>query len=528
MPDGVPELTLGYGVARWAMTWLVQPNGDRAGHGWEPTESQLRFLLWWYAVDDSGRWLFNHGVRRLPKGSGKSPFAAVVALAELCGPVRLSDFDRSLPGGCKGKPVDMPLVQIAATAESQTSNTMRMVRAFCPKGSRLVAHHGLDPGKTQIYRMPEGELRVITSSATAAEGAEASFVVADETELWKPSNGGVELSDTLSDNLAKSGSRMLETSNAWIPGMSSVSESSWDAWVAQEEGRYRGETSILYDARIAPPDTDMSDETSLTVALDHVYGDCWWVDKRAIMERIWSPRSKPDDSKRKYLNWPTTARDAWVSAEEWAVLARPDIEVSHGEEIVMFFDGSKSRDATALVGCRVSDGHVFTLGVWEPNWHDGETVDYADVDRVVTRAFKDYKVSAFFADVKEWESFVLVDWPNRWGDKLRLVASPHARPPQQIGWDMRVHVYDFAQSAEIVHSEIVDAQFTHDGNAALARHVVAARRRPYKDLVSIGKESAQASGKIDAAICMVGARMVRRLLLASTGRKRRGPGRLWL
>jgi hypothetical protein len=37
----------------------------------------------------------------------------------------------------------MPLVQIVATAESQTANTMRMVRAFAPKGSKVVVEHGL-------------------------------------------------------------------------------------------------------------------------------------------------------------------------------------------------------------------------------------------------------------------------------------------------------------------------------------------------------------------------------------------------
>ena len=147
-----------------------------------------------------------------------------------------------MPGRVVGVPVAMPLVQIAATAESQTANTMRMVRAFAPKGSRVVEEHGLDPGKTVYYRLPEGTLQVITSSSTAAEGAEASFVVADETEHWRPSNGGPDLASTLADNLAKSGSRMLETCNAWVPGLDTVAEDSWDGWLAQEEGRTRGET----------------------------------------------------------------------------------------------------------------------------------------------------------------------------------------------------------------------------------------------------------------------------------------------
>lgn len=538
LPEGWPEYTLGDEAAKWAQKWLIQPNGPRAGQPFELTFDQYRFLVWWYAIDREGQWLFNHGVRRLAKGSGKSPFAAVLALIEFCGPVRLWKFDPKAAGRCRGKPVDLPLVQIAATAESQTINTMRMVRAFAPKGSRLVTEYQMDPGKTRYYKLPEGTLEVITSSATAAEGAEASFVIADETENWKPSNGGVALAATLADNLAKSGSRMLETSNAWVPGAGSVAEATWEAWLAQEEGRTRGEQRILYDARIAPPDTDMSDPESLRRALEWVYGDCDWKrphrgfkpvpdslpDVKPIMERIWSPRAMPDDSKRKYLNWPTAAQDAWVALEDWTRLEDRSVTVTPDEPVVLFFDGSKSRDATALVGCAVESGHVFTLGVWEPNPNNpDETVDAAAVDLAVTRAFQDYRVVAFFADVREWEQFALTEWPQRHKDAIKVWAAPQARPPQPIAWDMRGHAYDFAKATEACYEEIMNGAFTHDGHPATTRHIANARRRPYRDAIAIGKESPDSPRKIDAAVCVIGARMVRRIVLGSG--KRLGPAR---
>ena len=182
MPAGTPQLTLGWEAVLWASKYLRHPNGPRAGQRWRFVDSQVRFLLWWYALAPDGGWLFRHGVRRLAKGSGKSPFAGVMALVELCAPVRLDRFDPAAPGGCVGRAVDMPLVQIAATAESQTANTMRMVRALAPKGSRVVGEHGIDVGKTVFYTPGGGMLQTITSSATAAEGAEVTFVVADETE----------------------------------------------------------------------------------------------------------------------------------------------------------------------------------------------------------------------------------------------------------------------------------------------------------------------------------------------------------
>ncbi len=547
LPLGEPEFTLGYEAASWAHEWLIQPNGPRAGQPFRLTLDQFRFLLWWYALDREGRWLFDHGVRRLAKGSGKSPFAAVLALIELCAPVRLLRFVPDRPGGVRGKPVDMPLVQIAATAETQTANTMRMVRAFAPKGSRIVAEYGLDPGKTRYYKVPEGTLEVITSSATAAEGAEASFVVADETEHWKPSNGGPDLAATLGDNLAKSGSRMLETSNAWVPGASTVAEATWDAWVAQEEAaglRAAGKEyatadagQILYDARIAPPETDMGDPESLRSALEWVYGDCDWKiqpgetspDVKSIMGRIWRPDARPDDSKRKYLNRPTIADDAWCDPTEWSRLADRAREVTATEPVVLFFDGSKSRDATALIGCCVDDGHVFTVDVWEPDTahNSDDTVNVVAVDNRVQATFDRMNVVGFFADVQEWESFVKIDWPSRFGDRLLVKSVPSGKDPQIVAWDMRGHVWDFTQAAELTAEEITESirrlddgddlprLLTHDGDPRLARHVTNARSKANRYGVSIGKESPSSSKKIDAAVCMIGARMVRRLVMAS-------------
>ena len=520
--------TLGFEAAAWTETWLIQPNGPSARSPFRLTADQLTFLLWWYAVDDDGAWLFSHGVRRLAKGSGKSPFAAVLSLIELCAPVRLERFDDRRPGGCLGRPVDMPLVQIAATAESQTANTMRMVRAFAPKGSAVVDAHGLDPGKTRYYRLPEGTLEVITSSATAAEGAEASFIVGDETEHWRPANGGPDLAATLADNLAKSGSRMLETSNAWVPGAETVAESTWDAWVAQEEGRTRGETSILYDARIAPPDTDMADPDSLRAALEHVYADCDWkrgpdgrVNVRPIMERIWTPSSRPDDSQRKYLNQPTVAQDAWTTPEAWALLADPARSVTADEAVVLFFDGSKSSDTTALVGCCVSDGHVFTVEVWEPDIAVADSVvPVAEVNATVDRAFDRFNVVAFFADVAEWESFVKIEWPRRHGDRLKVHAVTGGKDPQVIAWDMRARVMEFTRAAELVEAEIRDRLFTHDGHPVLARHVHNLRRRPNRWGVSVGKETRSSAKKVDAGVCMIGARMLRSVVL-NKGREER-------
>lgn len=518
LPEGVPEYTLGWEAVLWASKYLRHPNGPRAGERWQFIDSQLRFLLWFYAVDDQGRWLYNHAVRRLAKGSGKSPFAAVMAMIEFCAPVRVAYFDPALPGGVKGKPVDMPLVQIAATAESQTANTMRMVRALCQKGSRVAIDHNIDVGKTQFYRLPEGSLEVITSSAEAAEGAEATFVVADETEHWQ-SKEGTDLHSTLTDNLGKSDNRMIETCNSWVPGSNSIAEDSWDAWVAQEEGRTNASVRTLYDARVAPPDTDLDDLDSLTGALKWVYDDCFWAPLESIAQRILGRKNRAgDNERRKYLNQPTAVANAWVTQQDWLRLADPR-DVPAGDAIVLFFDGSKSRDATALVACRLEDGYTWVVGAWEPN-RDGYNVPAHEVDAVVARAFDTWDVWAFFADVREFESFVKVSWPEQYGEGLRLWAQPSGKDTQPIAWDMRTRTFEFTKAVELVEQEIYGEAFRHDGSEVMQRHVENARRKLNRYGYSIGKESPASTLKVDVAVAMVGARMVRQLVINSDAWKR--------
>lgn len=180
----------------------------------------------------------------------------------------------------------------------------------------------------------------------------------------------------------------------------------------------------------------------------------------------------------------------------------------------MFFDGSKSNDHTALIGCRMSDGHVFTLGVWAPDESTG-IINFGKVDGAIDSAFAMYKVVAFYADVREWESYVKTAWPEKYGEDLLVWAVPKGKEPAPIAWDMRSHAYIFAEAAEMCYSEIQERGFTHDGNWDVSRHVGNARVHEVRGRFTIKKESPKSANKIDAAVCVVGARMVYRAVKAS-------------
>jgi hypothetical protein len=520
IPDGVPDLTLGWEAIHWASKYLRQPDGPNVGDRWEFIESQVRFILWWYALEPSGRWTYYHGVRRYPKGAGKSPFAAVMSLIELLAPVRLKDFDKRVIGGCVGRPVGMPLVQIAATSHDQANiNTMRMVRALLPPKSRIRGDYDVETGKTVFHTPGGGQLMVITSSPVTEEGALVTFAILDQTESFLPVNGGVALSEVLDRNVGKSGSRMLETSNAWEPGKGSVAESTFDAWVAQEEGRLRGKGRILYDSRMAPPTLDFESVDSIRDGVEFAYGDAYWVDAEDIVEnRILSPRTPLDVSKRYYLNWPEAAEDAWTTQQLWSRMSDPAFYISDGSDITMGFDGSRINDATALIGCHVETGFTFSLGIWETD--DGRyPIPTHEVNEAILAAKARWNVCAFFADVNEWEESTKVTWRALFEETLVLWAVPAGRDPQPVAWDMRSHVAEFTQACEMVLSEIETGAFRQDGDGALGRHVINARRRPNRWGISIAKESPKSSRKIDACVAMIMARHARRLVLSNKNYK---------
>lgn len=67
-PVGVPDLTLGWDVLEWQLDYLLQPDGDKVGEPWTLTPEQVRFVLWWYAIDETGRFVYRRGVLRRMKG----------------------------------------------------------------------------------------------------------------------------------------------------------------------------------------------------------------------------------------------------------------------------------------------------------------------------------------------------------------------------------------------------------------------------------------------------------------------------
>src|SRR4051812_32744134 len=64
----LPERTIGWDVLGWTAEYLRQPDGPDAGGPWRYTDEQARFILWWYALDEDGRFIYRYGMLRRVKG----------------------------------------------------------------------------------------------------------------------------------------------------------------------------------------------------------------------------------------------------------------------------------------------------------------------------------------------------------------------------------------------------------------------------------------------------------------------------
>ena len=511
-PGEVP--TLGYAVIDWIAENLAAP--DRGEY--EPFvlyPEQEDFVLRFYEISPrTGKRRFRRGVISRPRGWGKSPFLAALACAEALAPVVPDGWDAD--GQPVGKPwseVRTPIVQIAAVSETQTKNTWAPLLEMLD-GPVLQAYPGLEPMDTMV-NLPRGKIEYIASSARSVKGNKPVFAVLDQTEEWVTSNGGLNLYEKMKNNAAKIGGTFVESPNAYIPGQGSVAEGSAAFWAAIQEGRAKDD-GLHYDHREAPADTDMAKRESLIAGLRLTYGDSsghpdgcvlhepacppGHVDLDMLVATIWDPTSDPQESRADFLNQITHASDSWISSPEWGAVADATKNLADKDVVALGFDGSVRDDSTALVACRVEDGHLQLLGCWEkPNGPAGDAwqVDRVEVDAAVAAAFDRFTVVGFYADPAFWAD-ALDRWTQEFGRRLRVKATQY-RP---IEWWTNRPKY-MVEALQRFHGAVLGQQLSHDGGVTLTRHILNARRRVGRAGVTISKEFPSSPRKIDAAMAAV-------------------------
>lgn len=536
------NFSLGWLALEWMEELTIHGDGDVIGepviHHDEASELIVDSYALWTpgstAASRVGRRLYDSVFYSRPKGADKSGLGARFGMFEALGPCRFAGIAEGgeiyrdpyglgfkhvyVKGEPMGQHVRTPFIRCMATEEQQTGNVYDNIYYNLTEGPLAEAMNRRDDaGLTRVLLPNRGEITPSTASGASKDGGKETFVDFDETHLYITPELR-RMYTTVTRNLRKrkkiAETWYLETTTMFADNEDSVAKKTYDFAELMQEGRTRSKAGLLLDHQWGEC-ADLTDEEELRAALRDAFGDAMaWQDENSLVDEFFDPRNDPEDSRRYFLNAKTSVANSYIRRPEWdAVRLKTDDParvVADKEIITLGFDGSRKRargitDATAMIGCRVSDGFLFPIKVWEQpkNWPKDKdwAVDFAAVDATVLQAFEDYTVVGFYADPAKWETYV-AKWEAKFRTKLKVKAT-NLHP---IEWWMTGErgkkVYDALVSFE---DGVIEKQLCHASGAAevLTRHMMNARRLNSKNGYGIHKESPNSDKKIDAAVAAV-------------------------
>lgn len=499
--EGKAWPTLGPQVCDFIEEFLVFGPGDLRG---EPAvlDDEKRALIYrMYEVypkshREAGRRRFRRVAISLRKGTAKTELAAWIAAVELHpdGPVRCDGFD------ARGQPVGVGVVDpyiplIAYTEEQSEELAYGALLAILGEGPLA---NDFDLGLTRILRKDgAGKAVALAGAPGPRDGARTTWECFDETHRMTRQSQR-DAHRTMLANLPKrrlADAWALETTTAFSPGAGSIAEDTMDYARLIDRGKIQ-DPKLFFFHRQAGDGHDLQTKEGIRAAIIEASGPAAaWSDIDGIAHQWQDPTADRSFLERVWLNRPTKGSERAFDVQAWKTLARegggwPE----KGRLITLGFDGSRFRDATALVGCDIIDGYLFLLGLWEEPPHVTEwEVPVPEVHEAVQEAFATWKVWRMYADPPYWDG-AIAEWVGKYGETR--VIEWWTNRPRQMGYCVRGFV-----------TALTGGDVSHDGSADLGRHLGNAVKRPLparddegRPLWTIQKERHDSPHKIDAAM----------------------------
>jgi hypothetical protein len=507
----VPELevkpwpTLGPLVCRFIEENLVHGPGDLRGQPAVIDDEKRGLIYRMYEVfpkrhANAGRRRFKRVAISLRKGSAKTELAAWIAICELHpdGPVRCVGFDDE--GNPIGAGVTDPYIPMVAYTEEQVEELAYGALRVILEES--VLKDDFDIGLERVVRKRGGgKCEPLASSPNANDGARTTFQVFDETHrMVRPRLKAAHR--TMLANIPKrklSDAWSLETTTAPQPGEGSIAEDTMRFAQEIADGKLK-DPNLFFFHRQASDRHDLAAKKGFggirRAVLEASGAIAAWSDIDAIVDQWKDPTADRSYLERVWLNRPVQSAERAFDAIRWAALAKP-LKIQDGALITLGFDGSRYRDATALIGTEIVTGFQFVCGLWErPENVKKWEVPKPEVDDAVAAAFKTYQVWRLYADPPYWEETVAT-WAGKYG-KEHVIE----------WWTNRTRAMAYAVRG--FTNAIKDGSLSHSGDPRVRRHIGNAHRRPInqlddegKPLWTIQKERKDSPLKIDAAMASI-------------------------
>lgn len=426
---------------------------------------------------DGDRYVWRSIAIVLPRKNGKTALLAAYALYRL-----LED------GGS-------PEILLAAASDKQAGRLFDAVCAYVRRSPELNEQLVIRAYVGEIARRDgEGKILRMSSSPERLHGYNPSLVVCDEVAQWTTptlrkawaaltTGGGARAAaQTFTISTAGEGHERSESIlGRLIDGNEANGKVKRSGALTVSRNPLAQTLVFNYSAK--------SDDPKDTAAIKAANPASWITD-----EYLARQAANPELTKAEFLQlhacvWSESDKQ-WISTDVWkAREAEDDLEAE--QMVCLGFDGSVFHDATALVACRVEDGRLFPLHIWEKPIGaagDGWEVPREEVDVELDSAINTFKVLRAYMDPPFWQTDI-ARWHREYGDVISE-------------WNTG-SVPRMAAALERFRTDTLSEKLSHDGNPTLHRHVVNARMAQTRGGYKLEKPGRQSTEKIDCAMAAV-------------------------
>ena len=423
--------------------------GPSAGEPFVLEPWQREFVAEFERRDRDGRRIYRNGILGVPRGNGKSPLAAGLAIKELC----------TQP--------DSPDVFVAAGARDQARICFDFARSFVESGELAEV---IQVGRNElVYPDRLGSMRTLSADGALQHGLSVSAAIVDE--LWAFTSGKqMELFTALQTALHKRVDSFLLSITTAGSDQATLLGRLYKGALAQLEleqphdcltiGRDEESGTLLW-WYAAPEGAALDDDDVLRRC-----NPASWVDLRDLQRQRRSPSMPGSSFRRLHRNeWAAAEREQWLAASLWDACADPTSTIGEGARACMGADGSRTYDCTAVaLASPAEDGRVdVTVRVFSVRdnvphhvLHAGGKIDYDDVEQHMLDQFGLFDVYQAAYDPNYLERSVeIVD--RRLLDQAIFAVEPQSKY-------MREALAAFERG-------ILEGIVRHDGDRVLAEHL---------------------------------------------------------
>ncbi|HKE75086.1 MAG TPA: terminase large subunit [Acidimicrobiales bacterium] len=404
----------------------------------------------------------------LPKKNGKTTLLAALALFHL-----LTTPDAECV--------------VAAASREQAMILFDAAVGFIRRSPGLSRRLKTQGGYRQIRNLADsGRIRVLAADVDTADGVRPTLAAVDELHRHR----SAELYGVFRDGLGPRNGQMVTISTAGEHEASPLGRMRAAARQLEHQARKGAYLHVRSNNRAFAMHEwalDDQDDVHDMRVVKHA-NPARWHTLDLLQERHDSPSTLPWQWARFACGLWVSSQSWWLDPEQWRDATVTD-HLQDGDRIAVGFDGARTGDATALVACRLTDGLIQPLGVWEDpvDGRDWE-VPAGEVDACLADAMERYRVVRGYFDPPLWQTEI-DNWAGEFGEtQVMRFATQRAR---------------MISAVERFRTDLAAGRLKHTGHETLSRHALNAQMREVRGGYWLGKPGSGPADKIDAAVAAV-------------------------